>query len=435
MTTLNPPKATDQRVRIAAPHNGPDNDPDNDPNTAGPSSGDPGPVALDEGHHPSPKQSSLRAADPSNPTRRDTASAARVFVVMMGALVLGAALNSESMVEQVSAHEFGTVRDARLAVWEPLASTSNRIHLNWPRRTLDRLIDGQADQPEAEDRPFVLAATDPTSTPLTIGSQLSRHPEVAGPTKSAQDDANPSTSRPSSDQAQAQGSLARTELHEPTTGQRLPSSVEPLRLFIAGDSTMDAVGAALLQELASSDKVTAELDYRISSGLSRPDFFDWPQYLDQVTTGLGIETVIIMLGANDAQPFLVEDQPVNYGTDLWFETYRTRVANLMDQMAAKGVTMVWVGQAVMKDRDLDDKMVTLNTIFAEEAARRSDSVIYIDPRPLMSDGGEFASYLTDSSGGQQQVRRNDGVHFTPAGGERLAPLIIEGLTKMVPLAD
>ena len=44
------------------------------------------------------------------------------------------------------------------------------------------------------------------------------------------------------------------------------------------------------------------LDYHISSGLVRPDFFNWPAQLQQQVKSFDPGAVAVMFGANDNQP-------------------------------------------------------------------------------------------------------------------------------------
>jgi len=406
------------------------------------------PIAPDEPlpmwrHH---GPTSLRASDPDNPTRNDTTSAGQVFVVMMGALLIGAVLNAEAMVQRASTQELGWSRDLSLMVWEPVESVASALGLTAPRSVLDKLTD-QANQDSgfSTDRFDHRANEDTWLTPDSDEHRddilaPSKHPTTSSSLPVA--NAAESTSGPApqteaslgeAEPVAAEADPAASPAPVSTDGRIHPTPESPLRLLIVGDSTMDGVGAALMRNVTATGKVEAQLNYRISTGLSRPDFYDWPQYLYQTTNEFGIDVVIIMLGANDAQPFLVNDEPVGYGTELWFGTYRARVAELMSQLAIQGVGVVWVGQAPMKDETFDAKMVVLNQIYQSEAERAGASVIYLDPRPVMGENGSYAPYLANHAGEQVKVRRNDGVHFTPEGGDRLAPFIIQGMSQLVAL--
>jgi hypothetical protein len=81
-----------------------------------------------------------------------------------------------------------------------------------------------------------------------------------------------------------------------------------------------------------------EPEYKISSGLLRPEFFDWPAYLASEMALHDPQIVVFMVGANDAY------------VGMPLDTYRTRVAAVMDQLS--GRRLIWVGQPNMGRADL-----------------------------------------------------------------------------------
>ncbi len=53
----------------------------------------------------------------------------------------------------------------------------------------------------------------------------------------------------------------------------------PLRMYVAGDSMAQVFGSSLVNLAEKTNVIVGKLDYHVSTGLSRPDFFDWPQRL------------------------------------------------------------------------------------------------------------------------------------------------------------
>ena len=86
--------------------------------------------------------------------------------------------------------------------------------------------------------------------------------------------------------------------------------------------------------------VTTTLDYKVSSGLSRPDFFDWPTYFAQRIPAVNPDIVVVTFGGNDAQglrnldkTWAVQHSPGGTGDDAdWRAEYGKRVGAAMDYL-------------------------------------------------------------------------------------------------------
>jgi hypothetical protein len=48
----------------------------------------------------------------------------------------------------------------------------------------------------------------------------------------------------------------------------------------------------------------------------------------------------------------------------------------------------------------------------------------LDPGPVVAPGGTFAEYQPGTAGQPVEVRAPDGVHLTPAGADRVLPLLL-----------
>lgn len=196
----------------------------------------------------------------------------------------------------------------------------------------------------------------------------------------------------------------------------LPAGPGGLRLWSDGDSTSYLVTVALFQEWAARGGIPVrQADYKISSGLWRPDFFDWPAYIAVEMAAYDPDVAVLMVGANDA------NQVNNHAL------YAERVGRVMDLMYRDGRIVVWVGQPCVDDASFAGTLPEVNRIFREQAAARS-WVVYVDAWALTSwSDGTCAQYLPDENGVEQKLRLDDGIHLTPAGGRRIALGVIAAL--------
>ena len=97
----------------------------------------------------------------------------------------------------------------------------------------------------------------------------------------------------------------------------VPSAEHPASVYIAGDSDAGAFGPSLMSLLDDTGVVDTTLDYKVSSGLARPDFYDWPAHLRQVIPKANPQVVVVTFGGNDAQDILIDGRATPWGRPEW----------------------------------------------------------------------------------------------------------------------
>ena len=208
-----------------------------------------------------------------------------------------------------------------------------------------------------------------------------------------------------------------------------PSAAAPLRLLSIGDSLGVDFGGPFVDDLAATGVVNAALDAHVDTGLSRPDYFDWPAELQADLARYQPEAVVVFLGANDPQNFVDGGTALAYGSPAWSAAYARRVGQLMQEATSAGARVLWVGMPPMQDPALGAKMQALDAIYQSEAAAHP-GVTYLSSWPAFSDGqGNYAQYLPDASGSQVAVREPDGTHISPGGAERLSQDVIAAMDR------
>ena len=146
-----------------------------------------------------------------------------------------------------------------------------------------------------------------------------------------------------------------------------------------GDSIGLDMGGAPQSDLAGTGVVNAALDARESTGLTRPDYFDWPAELTTDLKSAQPQVVVVMIGANDAQDFLgPPDTP--YASPKWNDLYAQRVAQFMQFASSGGAAVVWVGMPPMQNPGLSAQMADLNDIDQHQAAIATPPVDFVNTR-------------------------------------------------------
>ena len=312
----------------------------------------------------------------------------RVFWVIAVALLIAVFLNAPELESEAKAKPYGRDRDIWVNVWKPFATVSRALYLDQPREWFDDAIGRGAD-------------TDVFQLPAVVEQPPAEKPQLT---------------------------------------LRTPTKEDPLRLWVGGDSMSKVLGEAIVRQAEESGYFDPHQDSQLSSGLVRPDFFDWPGHFDDLAhDDEPHEVFVVIFGANDDQGIKTPDgkifQPEGKDWPGWEQEYRRRVAGTMDVLKADGRLVVWVGQPVMEDGGLSRAMERLNVIYREEAEKRP-WVRYFDMWQLFQDeNGKYDSHIRDDDGEVKEMRHPDGVHLVREGGEFAARRILDLIEREAKLEE
>jgi uncharacterized protein len=221
----------------------------------------------------------------------------------------------------------------------------------------------------------------------------------------------------------------------PPKERKAPTPEDPADVLILGDSDAGAFGPYLKELLGQTGMIAVELDYKTSSGLSRPDFFDWPTHMREVVPQFNPDIVVVTFGGNDAQglsnldgSWTVAHPPAAGGDDAdWKAEYGRRVGEAMDYLSDNNRTVVWVGIPNAASAETTARMKVQDEVVRAEVAKRSEKVLFVDTWARFSGvNGNFAEYVIDPRDGVgKDVRADDGFHLNVNGAEILALDIAE----------
>ena len=313
--------------------------------------------------------------------------AGRVLVVMVVALLTWTLMYAPTLKRAAEASPIGVRRSVSLAILTPIAAVSGFLGIDALAETIERAV-GHDPKPGG---PFVPAPEDLPEAPVTDGGGGGGR---NGP--SAED--------------------------EPI---RVPTPTRRLRVVVAGDSL--AAGLGYFAERVFRPKlVRVSRQGRISTGLARPDYFNWLSAMRRIVDVFDPDLVIVMLGENDQQSLqTVNGRPVaESGTAEWPTEYRHRVLQMMRIATSRGAKVVWAGLPICADPRLRDRARRQNEIF-EFAADISPNVAYFDAwQRFMAPRGGYTAYFREG-GHVVLIREGDGLHFNAVGYTILAREIAE----------
>jgi len=203
---------------------------------------------------------------------------------------------------------------------------------------------------------------------------------------------------------------------------------KPRVVALAGDSMM-AVGlsAMLLRESAVNKNLRVVKVFRSGTGLARPEVFNW---MDEYPAMLGAEkpdVVIVAIGANDGQGFVVDGKVLAYGTAEWERVYQERLASYLAMLSSTGARVVWVGLPPMRVASYNEKIATINRI-AYTVVSQHPEATWFNPVPYVSDeAASYKEFVTLPNGQTLRIRASDGIHLSDEGAGLMTSVLIKWL--------
>ena len=328
-----------------------------------------------------------RASHPSLQWRqgKTTLPWQKVLVVMVSILLVWLLLDAVTLKHNAEVSPVGTRRTVALTILRPIAAVSSALQIADIEKLANKALGRQAD-----------------------GATTSQALITVGPRAKV-------TKKPSSKTAT---SVTTTTLNPLTHA----TAAAPVRILLIGDSLGLDLGGSLQNSLASTGIVTATLDGKESTGLTRPDYFNWPAELQSDLTKLSPQVIVVMMGANDPQDF-PGPPDVPFGTPAWNTLYQQRCVAFMQLAVSQGAKLVWVSLPGMQNPTLNAKIATVNSL-QKAAAAQVPGVVYVDSSPVLGNPQGGFSAFTTVNGQAIHVRTPDGIHITPQGGALLATYVM-----------
>jgi hypothetical protein len=230
-----------------------------------------------------------------------------------------------------------------------------------------------------------------------------------------------------------------------------PPAVPPSHFVVVlGDSLAQNLASGLDDALSDRPDVGVLHKARDSTGLVREDFYNWPKVVDELLAnqdkaaadkavadkpGAGdkpaaraafghekIDVAVMMIGSNDRQNLSENGKTLVLDSEPWIASYTRRAMAIAEAFKKKNIPLIWVGVPIAKSDEFADDMAALNDIYREVAAKTGAT--FVDTWEAFSDdNGDFSAFGPDINGQTVRLRSADGIHFTKAGGRKLAHFV------------
>jgi len=191
------------------------------------------------------------------------------------------------------------------------------------------------------------------------------------------------------------------------------------RLMVFGDSLATELGNAL-ERVYEEDPNLAVINQGVgSSSFVRPDFFDWPKAVSDAISKNEFDIAIFLIGVNDRQKMNLDGTSYGSLTPEWTAAYSKRITDVVTAIRASGKPIIWVGLPPVEPPKLGAALIQVNDIQRLAAFGGGAEFVDIFER-FATEEGTYTSRGPDLNGNQVRMRREDGIHFSTAGSDKLA---------------
>lgn len=208
---------------------------------------------------------------------------------------------------------------------------------------------------------------------------------------------------------------------------RIPSSTEPLRVVLSGDSVMlDNLAFAFVAALNGAGEALVTQSWLLALSRDVASRLELRRILDEQHPDL----LVMSVGVWELDA--VEDEMHEPG---WRGSYLEQVLQpFVDRATADGTHILWVGIPAWNQSEPETAdLQTLQDIY-RSLAREDDRVDFLDASAFVDDAGAFTYELPGPDGTPEQVRSRDGLHYCPAGVVRVVEPALAWIEQRWPAA-
>ena len=205
----------------------------------------------------------------------------------------------------------------------------------------------------------------------------------------------------------------------PPPKPKTPKAPNAIRVAVFGDSlAVDLAGG--LDRFYAEDPNLAIINMGVgSSGFVRDDFFNWNAEIAKQIAAKTFDLAVVIIGVNDRQTLTSGGKGYKPFTEGWNTAYTARLNGVLNQLRAAGKPTIWVGLPPVTGSDYSAALQQISAM--QRLASFSGGAEFVDIYEKFADeDGKYTSYGPDLNGQRVRMRRDDGIHFSTDGADKLA---------------
>nr|WP_314257557.1 DUF459 domain-containing protein [uncultured Devosia sp.] len=214
----------------------------------------------------------------------------------------------------------------------------------------------------------------------------------------------------------------------PPPKPQVEKALDATRLAVFGDSLAIDLSRALERFYAEDPNLVVINQGVGNSGFVRDDYFNWDQAVGEQIAADSFDLAVVIIGVNDRQDIRVNG--TNYAplTEGWTAAYQARIADFLGQLRAARKPVIWIGLPPMSKTEYSAAISQISNI--QRLASFSGGAEFLDIyERFLGEDGKYSSSGPDVNGQTAQMRKDDGIHFSAAGSDKLAFYISQSIAS------
>ena len=251
---------------------------------------------------------------------------------------------------------------------------------------------------------------------------------IAAAPADASDEAD-SIAAPSADASDEAESVAAALPDASDEAEPIAPAPATRRVLLVGASSIQTdLGRALERRIEDDLGVEVLRHGRHSTGMARPDYFDWNARALELNADFRPDLVVAQFGGNDGQGLTDRDTGravAPFFTDAWDAEYGARLEAFVGLFADEGVPVVILGMPAMRNDYHQSKMARINAV--TRAACERAGAYFVDTFAMTADADGNALARAEVDGRTRIVHAGDGMHLSLYGSDMVAAGIVDAL--------
>jgi hypothetical protein len=199
----------------------------------------------------------------------------------------------------------------------------------------------------------------------------------------------------------------------------------PLKILVIGDSIGISISWGINEFVQANYHLTMDNFAKVSTGLSYPKFYNWPEKLDELLEKKKYDLGVVLIGANDPQMMKTDAGGFLFKTDEWRVEYLGRIKVIAEKFRKAKMNLYWVELPPMGPAKYQSDTRYINACFKE--ASDINQFTYLSMTNVLgNEKGEYEKYLP-YRGRRTLMRADDDIHLTVVAAKMM---VREILTKI-----